>query len=169
MSTDHELRYAAAALAADADTATQALVSQLTAAADPMPAINARATALRAENDRRARAGVRVATNPDGFDARHIAMLTDAYAATDAQAQAFGRGATDLAALLTRSLALLAQMGDSLAAPERAAAEAVRVAERAAAEAACIDAALLKQRTQDHEASMRERRAAQCAEDRRAS
>ena len=168
MSTDHELRHAAAALAADADTATQALISTLTAAPDPMPGINARATALRAENDRRARAGVRVVT-PDGFDARHIAMLTDAYAATEARAQTFARGATDLAALLTRSLALLAQMGDALAAPERAAAEAARVAERAAAEAARIDAALLKQRTQDHEASMRDRRAAQCAEDRRAS
>lgn len=168
MSTDHELRHAAAALAAEAGTTTQALVSKLIAAVDPMPAINARATALRAENDRRARAGVRVVT-PDGFDARHIAMLADAFAATDARAQAFGRGAADLAALLTRSLALLVQMGDALAAPERAAAEAARVAERAAAEAARLDVALLSQRTQDHEASMRDRRAAQCAEDRRAS
>lgn len=72
---------------------------------------------------------------PDGFDARHIQMLTDAFAVTEARAQTFARGATDLAALLARSLALLAQMGDALAAPERAAAEAARVEAEALAAA----------------------------------
>lgn len=127
MSTaEHDLMRAAEALTAEAATTIQALVSALAATPDAMPALAARATALQAENDRRLRAGVRVVTNPDGFDARRIAMLTDGLAATDTRMQGSARCVDALSALLTRSLSLLAQMTEALAAPERAAAEAAR-------------------------------------------
>jgi len=127
MSTaEHDLMRAAEALTAESGTTIQALVSALAATADAVPAIAARATALQAENARRVRAGVRVVTNPDGFDARQIAMLRDALAATDTRMQGSTRCVSALSGLLARSLALLAQMTAALAAPERAAAEAAR-------------------------------------------
>ena len=137
MSTaEHDLMRAAEALTAEATASIQALVSALAATLGTTPALAARAASLQAENGRRVRAGVRVVTNPDGFDARRIAMLTDGLAATDSQLQRSARYVDTLSALLARSLSLLAQMTTALAAPERAAAEAARDEAQALAAAA---------------------------------
>jgi hypothetical protein len=161
--TDSELMQAAAALQADAATAMQALTARALATPDGLASINARADVLRVEADRRARAGVRVRLTADALESRQIVVLFDALALSGARCVAVTETSTALAELLTRSLALVAQMADMLAAPERAAA-ALALAE---ADAFAATEAEQKRRAAEHHADMQAGRAAQAAIDQR--
>lgn len=96
--------------------------------------------ALTAEQSRRARSGVRIRVTADDFDTRHVAVL-DASLRHNALALASSRQRTqEQSALIASALALIGQMADALAAPERLAAEQARLeaaetAKREAAEA----------------------------------
>jgi hypothetical protein len=120
--TDLDLSNAASALVTQIHATWKSLAQARADAPDPMVPVAARATALKAENVRRAHAGVRVGANPDGFDGKHIAMLTDAVTALDARSERHAQYATDLGGLLASSLALVSGLAAALAAPERAAA-----------------------------------------------
>ena len=137
---ENELRAAAAEIAAD-------MLTEMRSAATVSPAtlatgadLTERSKALQTERERRERAGVRVQVSADGFNGRSLCVAYETTAFVEAERQHSVRHASALAAMLARAVGVLEQMGEALAAPERAVAarelaeaEALAAAEREAA------------------------------------
>jgi hypothetical protein len=131
--TDSQLHAAANALAAKISNEITALARRRAAPlTEGHQAIAARAAALAAERQRRDCAGVRVRASADDLNERLLVNSGESFAlAVEAMTQNLS-DVGNLTALLSKALAMIADMSDALTAPERVAAEAERVADAAA-------------------------------------
>lgn len=139
-----ELEAARDALGRDVAKAVAALSATIKSSATGAAPLTARSDAIRQEDERRARAGVRVSVNAGDFEHRRAVLLSDFGKHFVAQSGQHEEHATGMALILARALSLIAQLAEALDAPEHAA--AVRAA---AEDAAAKAAAAAKQRPID--------------------
>ena len=137
-----ELEAALSEIYKDTIAASKARAATLRSEPEQDRPLLARGEALRHEDERRVRAGVRVVLNPGDFEQRRAAFLADTTAHCETKAGKHARHASALHALLFRATELLGRMAEELNAPERLAVERERAeaVERERAEAAKVAA-----------------------------